>query len=73
MLNLQQRIEAGVIGSKELVATSTIPVNGIVNLLDVDTRAAGGSKIGKVLRVCQDIILCALVSHQHPLMAQYQQ
>lgn len=57
MLNLQQGIEARVIGSKELVATSTIPVNGIVNLLDVDTRAAGGSEIGKVLGVRQDVIL----------------
>lgn len=56
-LSLQQGVKAGVIGSKELIATSTIPVNGIVNLLDIDTRAAGGSEIGKVLGVCQDIIL----------------
>lgn len=56
-LSLQQGVKARIIGSKELVATSTIPVNGIVNLLDIDTRATSGSEIGKVLRVCQDVIL----------------
>lgn len=55
--NLQQGVEAGVVRSKELVATSTIPVDGIVNLLNIDARAAGGSEIGKVLGVGQNVVL----------------
>lgn len=55
--NLQQRVESRVVRSKELVAASTVPVDGVVDLLNVDTRSAGGSEIGKVLRVGQNVVL----------------
>lgn len=58
-IDLQQGVEAGVVGGEELGAASTVPVDGVVDLLNVDAGAAGGGEVGKVLRVGQDIVLRA--------------
>jgi hypothetical protein len=56
----KDRVECGELGHEKLATTGSIPVNGVVDLFQRGTTAAGGSKLGKAVGMGQDIVLSML-------------
>lgn len=63
MIDLQQRVEGREVGREELSTTSSVPVDGVVDLLQTRATVSGRGKFVKGVCVCKSIVLSKLVLH----------